>query len=244
MNYKELRKIDVGDHVEKKNGLSYLSWSWAVDTLLQHDPMATWEFPEPKYYGETVMVFCEVNAFGKTMKMHLPVMDYKNQAVKNPDSRKISDSQMRCLAKCIACFGIGLYLYSGEDLPSDDSGSPSLAPPFKPLVKTVNGEPVDENLKPIRQAAQPPKVEAPKAKVHVNANDGQWSIKTDDPENNMPAVILAAETLLAIASSEDDLQEIFQKNRSYLDLLKTKSPEEYTTLMGKFTARKQSLKKE
>lgn len=105
------------------------------------------------------------------------------------------------------------------------SETPSLKPPFKP-------------------AKVEPKVEAPKAKVHVNANDGQWSIKTDDPENNMPAVILAAETLLAIASSEDDLQEIFQKNRSYLDLLKTKSPEEYTTLMGKFTARKQSLKKE
>jgi len=26
---------------------------------------------------------------------------------------------MRCLAKCIATFGIGLYIFSGEDLPSD-----------------------------------------------------------------------------------------------------------------------------
>jgi hypothetical protein len=53
------------------------------------------------------------------MKMHLPVMDNRNQAIKNPDSRKISDSMMRCLAKCIACFGIGLYIYAGEDLPDD-----------------------------------------------------------------------------------------------------------------------------
>ena len=115
----ELRKLDVGSHIEKKNGLSYLSWSWAVDVLLQNDPTATWEFPEPKYYGETVMVYCDVTAFGKTMKMHLPVMDFKNQAVKNPTSVDINKAMMRCLAKCIATFGIGLYIYSGEDIPSE-----------------------------------------------------------------------------------------------------------------------------
>lgn len=115
----ELRKLDVGSHIEKKNGLSYLSWSWAVDVLLQNDPTATWEFPEPKYYGETVMVYCDVTAFGKTMKMHLPVMDFKNQAVKNPTSVDINKAMMRCLAKCIATFGIGLYIYSGEDIPTE-----------------------------------------------------------------------------------------------------------------------------
>jgi hypothetical protein len=55
--------------------------------------------------------------------MHLPVMDNRNQAIKNPDSRKISDSMMRCLAKSIACFGIGLYIYAGEDLPDDATSS-------------------------------------------------------------------------------------------------------------------------
>jgi hypothetical protein len=115
----ELRKLDVGSHIEKKNNLSYLSWAWAVDVLLQNDPNATWEFPEPKQYGETMMVFCDVSAFGKTMKMHLPVMDNRNQAVKNPDSVQINKAMMRCLAKCIATFGIGLYIFSGEDLPSD-----------------------------------------------------------------------------------------------------------------------------
>lgn len=117
--YLELRKLDVGTHIEKKNGLSYLSWAWAVDVLLQNDPSATWEFPEPKQYGESMMVFCDVTAFGKTMKMHLPVMDLRNQAVKNPDSVQINKAMMRCLAKCIATFGIGLYIFSGEDLPSD-----------------------------------------------------------------------------------------------------------------------------
>lgn len=117
--FEELRKINVGEYIERKGNLNYLSWSWALDQLLQNDPTATWEFPEPKEFGETMMVYCHVTAFGKTLKMHLPVMDNRNQAVKNPDTRKISDSMMRCLAKCIACFGIGLYIYAGEDLPDD-----------------------------------------------------------------------------------------------------------------------------
>ena len=119
--FNELRKIDVNEHIEKKGGLSYLSWAWAVDYLLREDPTATWYFDEPKYFGETVMVSCTVAAMGKQMTMHLPVMDNKNNSVKNPDSRKISDAMMRCLAKCIACFGIGLYVYAGEDVPSQDA---------------------------------------------------------------------------------------------------------------------------
>lgn len=119
MNYKELRQINVNEFTERKGQLTYLSWTYGVDILLQHDPMATWEWGDIVYFNETAMVSCSVNAFGKTMKMQLPVMDNRNQAIKNPDARKISDSQMRCLAKCIACFGIGLYIYAGSDLPSD-----------------------------------------------------------------------------------------------------------------------------
>jgi hypothetical protein len=117
--FNELRTINVGKHIEKKGNLSYLSWTWAVDTLLQEDPTAHWEFHEPKVFGDSLMVFCTVHAMGKSMTMHLPVMDNRNQSVKNPDSRKVSDAMMRCLAKCIACFGIGLYIYAGEDVPKD-----------------------------------------------------------------------------------------------------------------------------
>lgn len=119
MNYKELRQINVNEFTERKGNLTYLSWTYAVDILLQHDPMATWEWGDIVYFNETAMVSCSVTALGKTMKMQLPVMDNRNQAIKNPDARKISDSQMRCLAKCIATFGIGLYIYAGSDLPSE-----------------------------------------------------------------------------------------------------------------------------
>jgi len=120
MKFNELRKINVTEKVEKKNGLSYLSWAWAVDTLLQHDPMATWEYKPHQMWGDTVMVFCEVKAFGVSRTAQLPVMDHRNKAISDPDSFQVNTAMQRCLAKAIALHGLGLYIYAGEDLPSDE----------------------------------------------------------------------------------------------------------------------------
>jgi len=120
-NYVKLASINVSDHVEKKGNLSYLSWAWAVDQLLRQDPTANWEWNDPRFYpDESVMVSCTVTAFGKPVTINLPVMDNRNNAIKNPDARKISDAQMRCLVKAIACHGLGLYIYAGEDLPQQE----------------------------------------------------------------------------------------------------------------------------
>jgi hypothetical protein len=118
--YSELRMIDVSSKIEKKNNLSYLSWAWAVDTLLQHDPMATWTYGQPVLFGESVMVFCTVNAFGKSMTAQLPVMDFRNKAIPNPDAFAVNTAMQRCLAKAIALHGLGLYIYAGEDLPQEE----------------------------------------------------------------------------------------------------------------------------
>lgn len=119
--FNELRSINVSDHIDKKNGMSYLSWTYAVDTLLQADPTATWEYLPHLEINDTILVRCQVHAFGKTMFMQLAVFDYKNQAIKSPNACQVSNSMMRCLVKCIACFGIGLYIYSGEDLPEESN---------------------------------------------------------------------------------------------------------------------------
>jgi len=117
--YLELRNVDVSSKIEKKNNLSYLSWAWAVDTLLQHDPAATWTYGQPVMFGETVMVFCTVTAFNKSMTAQLPVMDYRNKAIPNPDAFAVNTAMQRCLAKAIALHGLGLSLYVGEDLWDD-----------------------------------------------------------------------------------------------------------------------------
>lgn len=115
--YLELRKIDVSEQIEKKGKFNYLSWAHAVDTLLQQDPNATWQYHTPLEFSDTVMVFCSVTAFGKTMTAQLPVLDYQNKALKNPDAMAVNTAMQRCLAKAIALHGIGLYIYQGEDLP-------------------------------------------------------------------------------------------------------------------------------
>ena len=58
ITFNELKKINVNDHTEKKGNLTYLSWAWAVDQLLSNDPQATWEYKEPRQFGDTLMVFC------------------------------------------------------------------------------------------------------------------------------------------------------------------------------------------
>jgi hypothetical protein len=117
MQFKELRQINVGQHIEKKNGLSYLSWSWALDQLLQLDDNATWEYLDPKRFGDTLMVFCRVTAFGKSRTAQLPVMNFRNQAISNPNAYDVNTAMQRCLAKAISLHWIGLYIYAGEDLP-------------------------------------------------------------------------------------------------------------------------------
>ena len=117
-NYAEIRSINVNTHIEKKNGLSYLSWAWAVDQLLLLDSDASWEYGEPKKFGETLMVFCTVRAFGKRRTAQLPVMDFYNRAIANPDAYQVNTAMQRCLAKAISLHGIGLYIYAGEDLPA------------------------------------------------------------------------------------------------------------------------------
>jgi len=121
-NFVNLAQINVNDHVEKKANLAYLSWAWAVDQLMRADPAANWEFGEPRMFGESMMVYCTVTAFGKPITMHLPVMDHRNQAIKNPDAFAVNKNMMRCLVKAIACHGLGLYIYAGEDLPENSDG--------------------------------------------------------------------------------------------------------------------------
>lgn len=118
--FNELRLINVNEHTERKGKFTYLSWTWAVDQLLQNDPTATWTFGDPVYFNESVMVFCTVTAMGKSMTCQMPVINNMNKAISNPNAMDVNTAMMRCLVKCISLFGIGLYIYAGEDLPDED----------------------------------------------------------------------------------------------------------------------------
>lgn len=166
--FKTLNAINVNDHTEKKNNLTYLSWAWAWAEVKNVYPDAVYEIKKvdgkPYIYDEKLgyIVMTEMTIQGLTHEMWLPVMDGANKAMKdvsynykvknqnfkwaklNKEDGKYYDKYgneqeeyifktveaatmfdintaiMRCLVKNIAMFGLGLYIYAGEDLPQED----------------------------------------------------------------------------------------------------------------------------
>ena len=146
--FDRLFAVDVSNQIEKKssgNGkeLSYLSWSFSWANVKKRCPNVNYEickFGEkqtPYIYDEKTgyMVFTKVTIEGVTHEMWLPVMDNRNEAMlDHPRQVKyknytatveaatmfdINKTIMRCLVKNLAMFGLGLYIYAGEDLPID-----------------------------------------------------------------------------------------------------------------------------
>lgn len=138
----EFREIDVSGHVEQKNGFNYLSWAWAWDEFAKRCPRANFRYvPDPdglNYHtdGRTCWVEVEVTDGVKTITEHLAVMDYRNAAIPRDKvtSADVNKSLKRCLVKAIAFFGLGLYVYAGEDLPAD---APDPEPAQRDVVRFI-----------------------------------------------------------------------------------------------------------
>jgi hypothetical protein len=227
MEYKELRQIDVSKYTEKKNGLTYLSWAWAVDQLLLADPKAHWFYPEFQRWGNgTVMVFCTVVANDIARTAQLPVMDYRNKPIAEPDSFAVNTAMQRCLAKAIALHGIGLYIYNGEDLPPDT---------------------LEE---PVAKKVEAPKPVAPKPAVAATAPSRpskEWQIVPVGQEGSdewVEGIRIGVESMLSVATKPDDVANLFKNNRSLFDALKAKHESTYADLMTKFSTTKKALTKE
>lgn len=131
---------NVNDMTEKKNGFTYLSWALAWKEVLETYPTATYRILKnekglPYFSDDTgAICFTEVTIEGITHEMWLPVMDGANKAMKKESYTyktkfgeksveaytmfDINKTVMRCLVKNLAMFGLGLYIYAGEDLPN------------------------------------------------------------------------------------------------------------------------------
>ena len=126
MRFEEVFKIDVNSKTEKKGNLTYLSWAWAWAEFKKVYPDAKYSvkkfdgLPYKKDDGVGAIVYTEVTAGDLTYEMWLPVMDIRNNAILQPKMTDINKTIMRCLTKNLAMFGLGLYIYAGEDLPETD----------------------------------------------------------------------------------------------------------------------------
>ena len=142
--FKKFVQLNVNDYTETKNNLTYLSWAFAWQETLKICPTATYEI---KHFSDKdgvsrcyqydpilgYMVFTSVTINGLTREMWLPVMDNANKSmldhpykyatkmgektVEQATMFDINKTIMRCLTKNLAMFGLGIYIYAGEDLP-------------------------------------------------------------------------------------------------------------------------------
>ena len=121
--FEEVYAINVNDKTEKKGSLTYLSWAPAWAEFKKVYPDATYRinrFDGAFCTGNEkmgYMVQTEVTAGERTYEMWLPVMDMRNNTILQPKMTEINKTIMRCLTKNLAMFGLGLYIYAGEDLP-------------------------------------------------------------------------------------------------------------------------------
>ena len=123
-----LNAINVNEHTEKKNGLTYLSWAWAWAEVKKHYPDAYYTIYENangmNYHtdGRTCWVKTGVTINGLEHIEYLPVMDYRNASIilDNVTSFDVNKAIQRSLTKAVARHGLGLYIYAGEDLPEVD----------------------------------------------------------------------------------------------------------------------------
>ena len=133
--FTDLNTVNVGDHTEKKNGLTYLSWAWAWGSLKTMHPDANYtvyERQDGRIYwddGKTCWVKVGVTVGDIEHIEYLPVMNNRNQSIPlaQVTSMDINKSIQRCLTKAIARHGLGLYIYAGEDMPEDADADTTLA---------------------------------------------------------------------------------------------------------------------
>lgn len=120
-----LNSINCNEHVETKNGLSYLSWAWAWQIAKSNFPDANYTIYENadgwNYFtdGRTCWVKTGVTIQGQEHIEYLPVMDFKNRSIPldSVTSFDVNKAIQRSLTKALARHGLGLYIYAGEDLP-------------------------------------------------------------------------------------------------------------------------------
>lgn len=134
--FARLNQINVSEHIEHKGSFAYLSWPFAVAQLRLADPEACWEvrrFDGLPYLRTEVGYFVEVavTVQGVTLSQIHPVLDGKNRPLAEPTAFDINTSIQRCLVKAIALHGVGLSLYSGEDLPRGEE-QPKAQPKVTP----------------------------------------------------------------------------------------------------------------
>ena len=222
--FSTLFAVNVNEHTETKDTgkvkLTYLSWAWAWAEVKQRFPDASYEIIKfnglPYVFDEKTgyMVYTTVTIEGITHEMWLPVMDgnnramldrpyeiktqYKTFTVQPATMFDVNKAIMRCLTKNLAMFGLGLYIYAGEDLPTNDDEEVKPAP--KKAVKKAE-------VKPQEQPQAQPQAQAPVKTDHP----GRAALVNFCKEQNLNIQDIARQYSLNNSTPEERFAEVFQE---------------------------------
>jgi len=159
--WQTLSVINCNEHVKKKGHFNYLTWTWAWAILMEHYPSASFEnhynddgYPCFLDHSGNAMVRVSVTIEGVKRTEDFAVTDNRNNSINEPSSSEVNTALKRCLVKCLAYFGLGHYLYAGEDLPQGEEESAPAATP-EPTTKKASKAQLDAVLAVIQEADDP-----------------------------------------------------------------------------------------
>lgn len=203
--FERLSAINVNDRVEKKDNLTYLSWAWAWSEVKKACPDATYKILDTEY-DEALGFMCHttVTIEGETLEMWLPVMDGKNKSMKKyaytyttrygekeveaATTFDINKTIMRCLVKNLAMFGLGIYIYAGEDLPEVESA----AAPKAAAPKAATAAKAPAKAAPAAAPAQPAAPAVGPELIELKKDTDNWKavVKyvTDNKDKGVEAI--------------------------------------------------------
>lgn len=171
--FRVLNRINVNEHIEKKNNLSYLSWAWAWQTLMELYPDSYTSIKRPEnglpYWtdGRTAWVDVSVTIVwddGEKIRVRsevFPIMDHRNNSIplEKLTSFNVNTALQRAWTKCIARHGLGFYIYAGEDLPKEeaeakkaDAESPCTDEQLEKVLSLYTKEEMAKMLKRMKKA--------------------------------------------------------------------------------------------
>ena len=252
-----LYKVNVSKYTKDKNNLTYLPWNQAVQLMMKSYPQWHYEFGEDEIHPDGSMtVHCTVVISNLAKRMWLPVMDYRNRAIKNPNAKDISDSKMRCLVKTIGMFGLGFSLYEGKVQPED----------------TWDDVEVDDIDKPVKKDKPVKEDKAEKAEEVLDIDDipgfdddeDSDDASFDDEDEGLSLLQKAAEDLnkweeedadhwadlflefaKVFASNADELHSLWDtaENKQTIHFIKENFPKPFNKVKKEFTRRKNEYQK-
>ena len=246
--WKQLKAVDIKDMIEKKGKFSYISWAMAWSALCDIYPDATMEkhcnehgFPVFKDENGWCFTKVTVTVNGKSITEMLPVLNNFNKPIKNPDSMDINSSLQRCLAKAIALHGLGVHVYSGEDIVDipDNLGEEDAKPK---AIQKSEVKKVEEEVKKVEEKASTVdtlKIEVPEkgksTKVDTNVDMkkvGEYGEK-----------IIEVYEKLALPKIEtvEALNSYYMREQATLNNLKQNALDVYDKIIDLFKQRKEQL---